>query len=1219
MRNLTFKGMISVILTLVLLTSQIIPVAGSGTDVRFDNGAHYASKGLKNCYPDMGKWSTGETNSFYIEPHPETGDEMKPSNINNSFKYFWSMPLKGTSAQTELKYRVKLQVYGQALDSDVAGIFLNFWAPLGDGRNGTITVERMFNDFSGWNDVSFSGYVPEGATSMELILAGEKGISILDDNKCEIYFRNIEVYITDDVPPVPRSVEYGERRELGTPEERKMKDYYGIGDDVYWDIEFNEPIFVNDPGYLAYARSLGSIDRYSFLNNQLSLKYPDAKLVLDHVRDNNGRGILQQFGELKLKFKYRNTDGRDMTGYAYPVDKSRYNKETYGNDYSKQIKFKYAVRPGDEFKASDIYEMVLEGGVITDNAFNPMPNEYRTISFDSSSGSGFGIFRTYTQDFKVETTAPVLLEINGGLPEGTLDRFQTLPLYFKFSEPVYITISDEAFTRHNINKLHFENYQRAGMFSSYDAKLFLNAQNRNYKGELDSYRSGTPDAYYVSGNGTTMLKFNFDNLENSFDPLEITESVFSDWKESGSTERVSYGELYVMDAAGNKVPLLPEGGVKLSESKRYVADTEPPVITVHTKEAEKEKGGFYIKVDVTDEVSGVDYDTLEFSIGYTNADFGGIMRAAKPLAPGRWYHSHELAGMFGIDPGSTSNYRLFVHAKDKNGNMFYGSTHGFTGYGWSTDINVTRTDIDISSIETQEEMSVSLETSLGGAAEGRVYLCSADWVREDGVNWRCNGLWYCMTREPEMPEFSENPGIWRYKQSHRINTSEDFEGNPRERDGYYYLHIIAVDGEKKPIGSKTVPQPLLFDFKPPQVTVNAEMQADGSMKVVVHVSDEYTPRKDIAVKYIVGNSDWQQLPGNGEIIIGKDDLKPDTFVTIMATDAHQNYAAPYFGPYGNAESKPSASAPYINLSRGSKYTNEDFAELHIFSPVEEFSWSMDGENWTGWIPLEKGATSFGIDGYSPCIPLPDREGPITFYTKYRDSAGKESDAVASTVIRDVTPPTAKVKYSSYYGSDYLFLVTSDLHSESFHRLISQTVHNTVGYGVYPRLQGVYSTGYFYLVFHISVYTVNSRKIHQVYGTPPVNLYIIRVSKSNHRSLQDDILHLCRQSLYLSQAVPYYEDVLPVLLGGKIFAASVVKDRKLFIGGEGDCYRIFCRFGSAEIYLDIPGSRLVKISRRGCDSRLVPQFVQGSHGISFLIRALIHLVESTSLRWGYQFI
>ncbi|OPZ47855.1 MAG: hypothetical protein BWY95_01206 [Bacteroidetes bacterium ADurb.BinA104] len=234
------------------------------------------------------------------------------------------------------------------------------------------------------------------------------------------------------------------------------------------------------------------------------------------------------------------------------------------------------------------------------------------------------------------------------------------------------------------------------------------------------------------------------------------------------------------------------------------------------------------------------------------------------------------------------------------------------------------------------------------------------------------------------------------------------------------MHIIAADEEKKPIGSKTVPQPLLFDFKPPQVTVNAEMQADGSMKAVVHASDNYTPRKDIAVKYIVGNSGWQQLPENGEIIIGKDDLKPGTYVTIMATDAHENTTAPNFGPYGNAESKPSASAPYINFYRGSKYTNEDFAELHIFNSVEEFSWSMDGENWIGWIPLEKGATSFGTEGYSPCIPLPDKEGPITFYTKYRDSAGKESDTAASTIVRDVTPPTARVRYSSYYGSNYYF-------------------------------------------------------------------------------------------------------------------------------------------------------------------------------------------------------
>ena len=49
---------------IVLLTSQIVPVAGSGTDVRFDNGAYLVSKGKINCYPDKGQWSTNETNSF---------------------------------------------------------------------------------------------------------------------------------------------------------------------------------------------------------------------------------------------------------------------------------------------------------------------------------------------------------------------------------------------------------------------------------------------------------------------------------------------------------------------------------------------------------------------------------------------------------------------------------------------------------------------------------------------------------------------------------------------------------------------------------------------------------------------------------------------------------------------------------------------------------------------------------------------------------------------------------------------------------------------------------------------------------------------------------------------------------------------------------------------------------------------------------------------------
>lgn len=1021
MQSTKVKGAVSVIMTLILIVSQIIPVAGSDTDVRFDNGAHYASSGKTNCYPDKGHWTTDLVNSFFIESHPKTGDEIKPVDENKSFRYYWVMPLGGVNAQTTdgLIYKVKLEVYGQFLDGDAASIFLNFQAPIEGGGSGMVQVERMQQDFSYWNDVSFSGYVPEGATGMQLILAGQRDDGILSDDDCAIYFRNIEVYITDDMAPTPRSVEYGERRELGTPEERRMKDYYGIGDDVYWDIEFNEPIFVNDPGYLAYVRGLGSNDRDSFLNDKLSSKYPDAKLLLDHVRDNNGRGILQQFGELKLKFKYRNADGKDMTGYAYPVDKSRYNKETYGNDYSKQIKFKYSVRPGDEFTASDIYEMVMEGGVITDNAFNPMPNEYRTISFDSSSGSGFGIFRTYTRDFKVETTAPVLLEINGGLPEGPIDLNQQVPLYLKFSEPVYITISDEAFIEHNINKLQFEAYKRDGMFSTYDAELILNAQNRDWKGELNKARSGDPNAYYVGGNGTSMLEFQYSVWENSFDPLEITGSIYSDWKdkESGSTERVPYGELYVMDAAGNKAPLLPKGGVKLSESKRYVGDTEPPLITVHTKEGEKEKGGFYIKIDVIDEVSGVDYDTLRFGLGYTDVPFGDIMRVAKPLAPGRWYHSEELSEMFGIRT-DRSIYRAFVDAKDRKGNKFYGDTHGYTGYGWATDISVTRTDMDISSIGTRNEISVSLETSLWTEAKGKSYECTAKWVREDELSSDCKGLWYCMTREDVMPEFSETSGIWRYKEGNKVATRDDFEGNPRERNGYYYMHLIATDGDKKPLGSTTVHQPLLFDFKPPQVTVNAEVQTDEAMRVMVHVSDEFTTGKDITVKYIIGNSNWQKLPGNGEIIIGKDDLKPNTFVTIMATDAHQNYATSNFGPYGSAAQK--LAAPSINLYRGNKYTNEDFAQLHIFSPVEEFSWSMDGVSWSGWIPLEKGATSYGTEGYSPCVPLPDKEGPITFYTKYRNSAEEESNAVASTVIRDVTPPTAKVKYSSYYDSDFYF-------------------------------------------------------------------------------------------------------------------------------------------------------------------------------------------------------
>ncbi|HWR62165.1 MAG TPA: hypothetical protein VN580_11170, partial [Clostridia bacterium] len=879
------KRMVSVLLMIVLLAAQLMPVYGRSSAIPFNSAGQYASTGKLNCFTEAGSWINGYS-QFYWD-HREDGSEIKPSVLNEDFTYGWYMSLEGCKEQIKsgLVYNINFEIFGHYIDGDVARVYVDFLVPLEDGSC-FITYEFFQEEPDGWRKANISGYVPEDAKAMKLRLSGVKAKDFLADKDCAIYYRNIEIYITDDVAPTPKSVEYGERRELGTAEERRMKDYYGVGDDVYWDLEFNEPIFVNDPGYLNHARNLGSYERDTTLSGLLTEKYPNDKLARDHVAANSGRGMLKQFGELKMKFKYRNSDGRDMTGYAYPVDKSRYNKETYGNDYSKQIKFKYIVRPGDEFQASDIYEMVLEGGVITDNAFNPMPNEYRTISFDSGSGSGVSnVYRTYTRDFKVETAAPVLLEINGKPPEGPIALGQQVPLYLKFSEPVYITIADEAFVQHNINKLQFEDRKRRGIFSTYDAELILNAQNRDWKGELNTARVGAPDAYYVGGNGTSMLEFQYSTFENSFDPLEITGSMYSDWKdkESGSTERVSYGELYVMDAAGNKAPLLPKGGVKLSESKRYVADTEPPVITVHTREGEKEKGGFYVKIDVTDEVSGVDYDTLRFGLGYTDVPFGNIMRVSKSLAPGRWYHSHELSVMFEFDPGRTSNYRVFVYAKDKKGNMYYGPTHGYIGYGWTTDIKVTRTDIDIASIETQKEMSISLETSLWTLAKGRAYECTVKWVREDGLKSDCKGLWYCMTGEAAVPEFSETSGIWRYKEGTKISTLYDFGGDPLKGNGYYYMHIIAADGERKPLGNTTVPQPLLFDFKAPQVTVNTEMQTDGAMKAMVHVYDEFTPRKDVAVKYVIGNSGWQQLPGNGEIIISKEDLKPNTYISIMAT------------------------------------------------------------------------------------------------------------------------------------------------------------------------------------------------------------------------------------------------------------------------------------------------------------------------------------------------
>ena len=62
--------------------------------------------------------------------------------------------------------------------------------------------------------------------------------------------------------------------------------------------------------------------RDSFAKINWLRNIPKDNLVLQHVLNNGGKTTTQQFGELKLKFKYKNMDGTDKTGYAVAVDRS---------------------------------------------------------------------------------------------------------------------------------------------------------------------------------------------------------------------------------------------------------------------------------------------------------------------------------------------------------------------------------------------------------------------------------------------------------------------------------------------------------------------------------------------------------------------------------------------------------------------------------------------------------------------------------------------------------------------------------------------------------------------------------------------------------------------------------------------------------------------------------------------------------------------------------
>lgn len=1113
------RRIISVMIIIALLVSQVVVVSGTSSSVQYSNAAQYASSGKLNCFPDKGEWGTND-DKFYIEYNSKSGDELKPVNGDSDFTYCWYMPLDGVKAQIDngLQYNVAFDVFGHLIDGDTANIYIDFWVPYGEGITGFVTNQYLQEDVDLWKHRSFLGYIPENATYMRLRLTGTKAKDFVADSDCAIFFRNIEVHITDDVSPVPAGIEYGASYELGTAEARGLKEYYGVGSDVYWDVEFNEPVFVNDPEYLAYARGLSNGERVNFANNDLAKKFTNDKTVLGHVLNNNGSTAVQQFGELKLKFKYKNSDGTDKIGYAVVVDRSLYNTDSYGNDYSKQIKFKYTVQQGDDFQADDIYEMELQGGIITDNAYNMMPDEKRKISFDSNADSGINtLYRKYFQNFIVETAAPVLVDINGRNPDGLISASTDLGLYLKFSEPVYMTMSDEAFEKNNIDKHQFNDLSYGGLLHAGQYSLNMNSKYVDSVGN-ESSAYGAPTAYYDSGNGTTMLKFGYYVHENKFDPLEITGSEIN---ESG----VSLGEIYVMDAAGNTAPLIQNNNVRLSDNKYYVADANPPEISVTSMKAEEAKGGFYLRIDVSDKGSGVDYDKLRFGFGYADSLAQTIWNNVKPLVPGKLYHSEELYKLFGLEAGKSDIFRIMVDASDKKGNDHYSPKYGA---GWYTEINIDtnaptldRCSVDnykYSSMlgsftavfkdgtsgaatsglgsspnikykwvsagfnpDTEDWLTPSRAYSAGvgiyyadgpspagyiyGDAdlylkavdlagneavfyvpkallyssmtniadrmefdfqtwdEGRIYACKVKRFdrSNSGVYKAYKGLWYCLTAEGTIPEFSETSGLWKYKEADTVQTSE-YDANPRERNGYYFMHVIAVDNDGKPIGAATSPTMLFFDFKDPVVKVEAEKKKDGSWVVRPYTTDNTIRREDLKLQYSFNYTyDWKVLPQNGEIIISKELQKPNAWLLIRVAAANGYYGDMTFGPYSSTVSK--LTTPYINYYRGTRYTNENFMQLLLSTEADEFSYSYDNTSWSNWIPLEAYERINGYDFSDPCVPLPQKEGEITFYTKYRKTTGEVTDAVKSTVIRDVTPPTGDVNITSYNNSTYWYTAT----------------------------------------------------------------------------------------------------------------------------------------------------------------------------------------------------
>lgn len=296
------------------------------------------------------------------------------------------------------------------------------------------------------------------------------------------------------------------------------------------------------------------------------------------------------------------------------------------------------------------------------------------------------------------------------------------------------------------------------------------------------------------------------------------------------------------------------------------------------------------------------------------------------------------------------------------------------------------------------------------------------------------GVWFCMTQQPEMPPVEDS--TWLYKKGGTIDTLNDLGMGGDATTGNWYLHIRAADRDGQTLAAQTVPHLFSFDTTKPEILID-EKRDGGKWQIQVMATDNLTLPEDIVINYQVNTDQWKPLDNNGIITVEPGTGKYFT-LTITAVDRNwnkQTFNQSYMNDNATEEGK--LPQPYVfadygpgNSSYGSvyeqkAYTRDDFAQLEVFTSGDEFSYSIDGVNWSGWLPLTDKdffsnlssqryyelVNSMGYSVYTAYVPLPAKEGAITFHTRYRKGAKLVSDPVETTVVRDVTPPTASVDFT----------------------------------------------------------------------------------------------------------------------------------------------------------------------------------------------------------------